>query len=109
MIPFGQESAPGFIERAWGNAADIKNTMVDFKDGVGEAIKAIGDLAEIIMKGIDWVGTMIANPVIILTFVDKMSVIVIMTLIILKILGFEELDKWIWLSLIIKIVVCVFL
>lgn len=109
MQPFGQESAPGFIERAWEGASNVKNNIVDFKDGVGDAIKAIGDLAEIIINCIDWVGTIIANPIIILTFVDKMSMLTIMILIILKILGFDNLDKWIWLSLIIKIVACVFL
>jgi hypothetical protein len=109
MTPFSQDSAPGFIEKAWGGAMDIKNTVVDFKDGVGDAIKAIGKLAEIIINGIDWVITMIANPVIILTFVDKMSIIIIMVLIILKMLGFDNLEKWIWLSIIIKILVCVFL
>lgn len=106
---FSQESAPGFIERARDGMANTKETILNFKDGLGDAIEAIGELAKLIVDCIDWVGTMIANPIIILTFVDKMSIIVIMVLVILKLLGFEDLDKWIWLSILIKIVVCVFL
>ena len=108
-MPLNQESASSFIERAMGNIANIKDGVIDFKDGVGDAIKAIGELAKIIIKGIDWIATMIANPVIILTFVDRMSIVIIMVLIILKMLGFEKLDKWIWLLLIIKVITCVLL
>ena len=105
MIPFGQHSAPDFIQKAIG----IKDTVVGVKNGLETAIEAIGELAKLILNCIDWTRTIIKHPIIALTFIDKVSMIVLMVLFILKILGCEELDKYIWLSVLIIIVVCVFL
>ena len=105
MIPFGQHSAPDFIQKAIG----IKNTVIGVKDGLETAVEAIGELAKIILNCIDWTKAIIKHPIIAFTFIDKVSMIVLMVLFILKILGFEELDRYIWLSALIKIIVCVFL
>ena len=99
MIPFGQHSAPDFIQKAIG----IKNTVIGVKDGLETAVEAIGELAKIILNCIDWTKAIIKHPIIALTFIDKVSMIVLMVLFILKILGFEELDRYIWLSALIKI------
>ena len=105
MIPFGQHSAPDFIQKAIG----IKDTVVGVKNGLETAIEAIGELAKIILNCIDWTKTIIKHPIIAFTFIDRVSMIVLMVLFILKILGFEELDRYIWLSVLIKIIVCVFI
>lgn len=105
MIPFGQHSAPDFIQKAIG----IKDTVVGVKNGLETAIEAIGELAKIILNCIDWTKAIIKHPIIAFTFIDRVSMIVLMVLFILKILGFEELDRYIWLSALIKIIVCVFI
>ena len=92
MIPFGQHSAPDFIQKAIG----IKNTVVGVKDGLETAIEAIGEMAKIILNCIDWTKAIIKHPIIAFTFIDRVSMIVLMVLFILKILGFEELDRYIW-------------
>ena len=105
MMPFGQHSAPDFIQKAIG----IKDTVVGVKNGLETAIEAIGELAKIILNCIDWTKAIIKHPIIAFTFIDRVSMIVLMVLFILKILGFEELDRYIWLSALIKIIVCVFI
>ena len=105
MIPFGQHSAPDFIQ----NAIGIKDTVVGVKNGLETAVEAIGELAKIILNCIDWTKAIIKHPIIAFTFIDRVSMIVLMVLFILKILGFEELDRYIWLSALIKIIVCVFI
>ena len=105
MIPFGQHSAPDFIQKAIG----ITDTVVGVKNGLETAVEAIGELAKIILNCIDWTKAIIKHPIIAFTFIDRVSMIVLMVLFILKILGFEELDRYIWLSALIKIIVCVFI
>ena len=105
MIPFGQHSAPDFIQKAIG----IKDTVVGVKNGLETAVEAIGELAKIILNCIDWTKTIINHPIIALTFIDRVSMIVLMVLFILRILGFHELDRYTWLITLIKVVVCVFI
>ena len=45
------------------------------------------------------------NPDVMICFVDKMSVVIIIAMLILKHLGFENLEKWIWLNILLKVVV----
>ena len=105
MIPFGQHSAPDFIQKAIG----IKDTVIGVKNGLETSIEAIGELAKIILNCIDWTKTIITHPIIALTFIDRVSMIVLMVLFILRILGFHELDRYTWLIALIKVVVCAFI
>ena len=82
MIPFGQHSAPDFIQKAIG----IKNTVIGVKDGLETAVEAIGELAKIILNCIDWTKAIIKHPIIAFTFIDRVSMIVLMVLFILSLL-----------------------
>ena len=111
MIPIRQENSLNLLEKAANGYNSLKegvsngwNSAVELKDGVAESLETIADLAKIVIKAVDWFTTIIMNPIIIITAIDKLSIVVIMTLIILKILGFDNLDKWIWLTILIKIV-----
>ncbi len=111
MIPIRQENSLNLLEKAANGYNSLKegvsngwNSAVELKDGVAESLETIADLAKIVIKAVDWFATIIMNPIIIVTAIDKLSVIVIMTLIILKILGFDNLDKWIWLTFLIKVI-----
>lgn len=111
MAPIQQDNSLNLLERAANGFNGLKdgisdgwNNVVELKDGVAESLEVIADLAKIVIKTIDWFTTIIMNPIIIIAAVDKLSIVVIMTLIILKILGFDKLDKWIWLTILIKIV-----
>lgn len=103
MIHLTQET--GLLE----GISNIKNTFVSLKDGTIESIEVIGKLSKVILNAIDWIVTVITHPSIILTFIDKMSLVIIMILLVLKLLGFENLEKWIWLGIILKVVAMVFL
>ena len=103
MIPFGQHSAPDFIQKAIG----IKNTVIGVKDGLETAVEAIGELAKIILNCIDWTKTIINHPIIAFTFIDRVSMIVLMVLFILRMVDILLLRKfrvvlyqmirlWIW-------------
>ena len=58
---------------------------------------------------LSWISTILFNPIIILTFIDKLTIVIVISLIVLKILGFNNLGKWISLSILIKIVSMVFI
>jgi hypothetical protein len=74
-----------------------------------EAIETIGTLSKMIIGAIDWISTILFNPIIILTFIDKLTIVIIISLIVLKMLGFSNLEKWILLSTLIKVVSMVFI
>lgn len=105
MTDLTQGNAFNFMEKIY----DAKDTVVSLGNGVGEALKAIGELSKMIIKGIDFVFTAILNPELIFAAIDKLSVVVIISLIILKMLGFEKVDKWIWLTVLLKIVAMAFI
>ena len=99
MIPFiNQDNAGGFL-----------TGFKTMKENTTQAIEVIGDLSKMIINAIDWTTTILFNPVIILTFIDKMSIVIILSLIILKIMGFDKLEKWILLSILIKVIAMVLL
>ena len=62
-----------------------------------------------IINAIDWVSTILFNPIIVLTFIDKLTIVIIISLIVLKMLGFNNLEKWILLSILVKVVAMVFI
>ncbi|MGL5718453.1 MAG: hypothetical protein ACRCX2_35945 [Paraclostridium sp.] len=100
-----QGNALGFLERA----SNAKDSIDSFLEGAGDSVKAIGDLCSLILKSVDYIVTIITNPIIILTAINKLSMVVIIVLLSLKILGFENLEKWIWLTIVIKIVSIIFM
>ena len=79
------------------------------KEGTLEAIDTIGILSRMILNTIDWISTILFNPIIILTFIDKLTIVIIISLIVLKMMGFHKLEKWILLSTLIKVVSMVFI
>lgn len=87
----------------------VYNKVKNIKEGTVEAIEIIGELSKIILDGIDWIATTIMNPIIIFSVIDKLSIVVITSLLILKLLGFKDLEKWILLGVILKVVAMVFL
>ena len=84
--------------------SEIPSQINSLKEGTVEAIETIGALSKIIINTIDWTFTVLFNPIIVLTFIDKLTVVIIMSLIVLKMLGFHNLEKWILLSTLIKVV-----
>ena len=60
-----------------------------------------------IIGAIDWISTILFNPIVALTFIDQMAIVIIISLIILKILGFDNLEKWILLTILLKVVAMV--
>ena len=89
--------------------SEIPNQITSLKEGTIEAIDTIGSLSKIIVDTIDWMSTMLLNPVIVLTFIDKLTIVIIISLIVLKMLGFHKLEKWILLSTLIKVISMVFI
>ena len=79
------------------------------REGTIEAIETIGTLSKMIINAIDWVSTILFNPIIVLTFIDKLTIVIIISLIVLKMLGFNNLEKWILLSILVKVVAMVFI
>ena len=57
--------------------AEIGSKVSDLKDGTIEAIEIIGKLSKMIINAIDYVGTVILNPDIMLTFIDEMTIVII--------------------------------
>ena len=110
MIPaIDQGNAGSFLENIGSNVTDFVDGVKGFKDGTVEAIENIGDLCKIILNAVDWFLTVVKNPIIILTFADQMSIVVIITLLVLKFLGFEDLEKWMWVIIISQVVAMAFI
>ena len=99
-----QDNAFSFISNISNNVTDFRNKVITIKEGTQDALEVISQFCKIIITGEDWIKTILLNPVIILTAVDKLSIIVITVLILLKILGFGDLEKWILLTILIKVV-----
>ena len=87
--------------------AEIGSKVSDLKDGTIEAIEIIGKLSKMIINAIDYVGTVILNPEVILTFIDGMTIVILMSLLMLKMIGFKKMEKWMMLFIIIKVIASV--
>lgn len=96
MIPLNQDSAGNFITR-------LPQTIMNLKEGTQQSIEAIGNLSNIIINAIDWI-KVVFNTTVIFTFIDQMTIVIVLALIILKVIGFENLEKWIMLAIIIKVI-----
>lgn len=86
---------------------DISYTLRTMKEGTVDAIDTIGKLSNMIINAVDWTTTILFNPVIIIAFIDKMSIVIIVSLILLKMLGFNNLEKWILLAILAKVIAMV--
>ena len=89
--------------------SELPSQINSLREGTIEAIETIGTLSKMIINAIDWVSTILFNPIIILTFIDKLTIVIIISLIVLKMLGFNNLEKWILLSILVKVVAMVFI
>ena len=89
--------------------SEIPGQINSLREGTIEAIETIGTLSKMIINAIDWVSTILFNPIIVLTFIDKLTIVIIISLIVLKMLGFNNLEKWILLSILVKVVAMVFI
>ena len=89
--------------------SEIPGQITSLKEGTIEAIDTIGALSKMIVSVIDWMSTILFNPIIVLTFIDKLTIVIIISLLVLKMLGFHKLEKWILLSTLIKVVSMVFI
>ena len=86
---------------------EIGSKVSDLKDGTVEAIEIIGKLSKMIINAIDYIGTVILNPEIMLTFIDEMTIVIVISLIVLKMIGFKKMEKWMMLFILIKVVASV--
>lgn len=89
--------------------SELPSQINSLREGTIEAIETIGTLSKMIINAIDWVSTILFNPIIVLTFIDKLTIVIIISLIVLKMLGFNNLEKWILLSILVKVVTMVFI
>ena len=89
--------------------SELPSQIKSLREGTKEAIETIGTLSKMIINAIDWVSTILFNPIIVLTFIDKLTIVIIISLIVLKMLGFNNLEKWILLSVLVKVVAMVFI
>ena len=89
--------------------SELPSQINSLREGTIEAIETIGTLSKMIINAIDWVSTILFNPIIVLTFIDKLTIVIIISLIVLKMLGFHNLEKWILLSILVKVVAMVFI
>ena len=89
--------------------SELPSQINSLREGTIEAIETIGTLSKMIINAIDWVSTILCNPIIVLTFIDKLTIVIIISLIVLKMLGFNNLEKWILLSILVKVVAMVFI
>ena len=89
--------------------SELPSQINSLREGTIEAIETIGTLSKMIINAIDWVSTILFNPIIVLTFIDKLTIVIIISLIVLKMLGFNNLEKWILLSILMKVVTMVFI
>lgn len=87
--------------------AEIGSKVSDLKDGTVEAIEIIGNLSKMIINAIDYIGTVILNPEVILTFIDGMTIVILISLLMLKMIGFKKMEKWMMLFIIIKVIASV--
>ena len=109
MILINQNSIGESLLNIPKKITEIPGQINLLKEGTIEAIEAIGNLSRMILNTIDWISTILFNPIIILTFIDKLTIVIIISLIVLKMLGFSNLEKWILLSTLIKVVSMVFI
>lgn len=105
MIPLNQNNAGGLINKAAGKVIDFKDKMVTLKEGTETSIEVISTLCKKFLEAIDFTTTILFNPDVMISFIDKMSIVIIIAMLILKYLGFENLEKWIWLTILLKVVV----
>ena len=89
--------------------SELPSQINSLREGTIEAIETIGTLSKMIINAIDWVSTILFHPIIVLTFIDKLTIVIIISLIVLKMLGFNNLEKWILLSILVKVVAMVFI
>ena len=89
--------------------SELPSQINSLREGTIEAIETIGTLSKMIINAIDWVSTILFNPIIVLTFIDKLTIVIIISLIVLKMLGFNNLEKWILLSILVKVVAMLFI
>lgn len=89
--------------------SELPSQINSLREGTVEAIETMGTLSKMIINAIDWVSTILFNPIIVLTFIDKLTIVIIISLIVLKMLGFNNLEKWILLSILVKVVAMVFI
>lgn len=89
--------------------SELPSQINSLREGTIEAIETIGTLSKMMINAIDWVSTILFNPIIVLTFIDKLTIVIIISLIVLKMLGFNNLEKWILLSILVKVVAMVFI
>ena len=109
MILINQNSIGESLLSVPKKITEIPTQINLLKEGTLEAIDTIGILSRMILNTIDWISTILFNPIIILTFIDKLTIVIIISLIVLKMLGFHKLEKWILLSILIKVVSMVFI
>ena len=109
MILINQNSIGESLLSVPKKITEIPTQINLLKEGTLEAIDTIGILSRMILNTIDWISTILFNPIIILTFIDKLTIVIIISLIVLKMLGFSNLEKWILLSTLIKVVSMVFI
>lgn len=113
MIPAIDQGNAGTFLEGIGNIKDNVTGIVDgvkgFKESTSIAIENIGKFCEIIINIGDWFMTVVKNPIIILTTIDKLSIVVLITLIVLKYLGFKDLEKWMWVIIISQVVAMAFI
>lgn len=107
IIPLNQSNAGDMLLSIPRKIAEVPNKLNTLKEGTVEAIEVIGKLSKMIIGAIDWISTILFNPIVALTFIDKMAIVIIISLIILKILGFDNLEKWILLTILLKVVAMV--
>ena len=109
MILINQNSIGESLLSVPKKITEIPTQINLLKEGTLEAIDTIGILSRMILNTIDWISTILFNPIIVLTFIDKLTVVIIISLIVLKMLGFNNLEKWILLSILVKVVAMVFI
>ena len=109
MILINQNNVGGSLLSIPKKISEIPEQINSLKEGTIEAIETIRTLSKMIIGAIDWMSTILFNPIIILTFIDKLTIVIIISLIVLKMLGFSNLEKWILLSTLIKVVSMVFI
>ena len=102
-------SIPEKISEIPRKVSEIPDKIISLKEDTANAIETIGTLSKMIINAVDWISTILFNPIIILTFIDKLTLVIIISLIILKMLGFHNLEKWILLSTLVKVVSMVFI
>ena len=109
MILINQNSVGESLLNIPKKISELPSQINSLREGTVEAIETIGTLSKMIINAIDWVSTILFNPIIILTFIDKLTIVIIISLIVLKMLGFNNLEKWILLSILVKVVAMVFI